>query len=382
MSLLGIDVGTTACKVAAFSTSGQMLAFASLEYEVRTGERGRAELDAVEVYRGIKEAIRQVVAGCGSDPVTALAVSSMGEAMAPVSDGREILGPSILNFDERGQEFLPGLRQVLPDEELYRINGNRLGNHYGLTKLLWVKEHERKLYARAAHWLLWGSLVPFMLGAEPVVDFSLANRMLLFDLEAADWSPDLIGRVGLDRDKLARPVPAGTRIGTISPQIARELGLGPRVAIVAGAHDQCANALGCGVIEPGTAVYGMGTFVCITPVFERRRDPYLMIERGLNTEHHAVPGRFVSFIYNQGGSAVHWFRDTFAAEEARAARTEGRDGYDALFAEMPEGPSPVIALSDFAGGKGAFEGLTLATTRGEILKAIVEGTTLDLKCRV
>ena len=64
-----------------------------------------------------------------------------------------------------------------------------------------------------------------------------------------------------------------------------------------------------------------------------------MIERGLNTEHHAAPGAYVSFIYNQGGSLVKWFRDTFAARDRDAARAAGRDIYAELIGEMPAGPS-------------------------------------------
>ncbi|NIV37056.1 MAG: hypothetical protein GWN58_48790, partial [Anaerolineae bacterium] len=75
-----------------------------------------------------------------------------------------MLGPSILNFDARGEEYLGSLGQVLADDHLYRINGNTLGNHYGLTKLLWIKEHQPDLYERADKFLLWGSFVPFMFG--------------------------------------------------------------------------------------------------------------------------------------------------------------------------------------------------------------------------
>jgi xylulokinase len=166
------------------------------------------------------------------------------------------------------------------------------------------------------------------------------------------------------------------------------LGLPPGVAIIAGAHDQCATAVGCGVIREGRAVYGMGTFLCITPVFRQRRDPVLMIERGLNTEHHAAPGRFASFIYNQGGSLVKWFRDTFAAAEHRQARAAGRDVYDDLFAELPLEPSGVVVLPHFAptgppafisDSCGVMAGLRLETPRGAILQGILEGTTFYLK---
>jgi len=59
--------------------------------------------------------------------------------------------------------------------------------------------------------------------------------------------------------------------------------------------------------------------------FDQRPDPAVMLERGLNTEHHAVPGQYVSFLYNQGGSMVKWFRNTFAAAEHQQARATGQD---------------------------------------------------------
>jgi xylulokinase len=387
MSLLGIDVGTTGCKAAVFSREGQQLASAYEEYDNLRPKPGWAELDAVEVWGKVKATVRRVTSYAASDPIEALAVSSLGEAMVPVTADRRVLGPSILNFDVRGEEYLGRLGSLLPDDRLYRINGNTLGNHYGLTKLLWIKEHQPDLYERADKFLLWGSFVPFMFGAEPVLDYSLANRTLLFDLDRQAWSEELLQLSGLDLVKLPDTALSGTVIGTVSDDVAAELGLPTNVSIVTGAHDQCANAVGCGVIHEGQAVYGMGTFMCITPVFSEQREPGVMIERGVNTEHHAVPGKFVSFIYNQGGSLVKWFRDTFAAAEHRYAEQAGRDVYGDLFAEIPEGVSPTVVLPHFAttgppefvsDSSGVIAGLRLETSRGDILKGIVEGVTYYL----
>jgi xylulokinase len=388
MSLLGIDVGTTGCKAAVFSAEGHLLASAYEEYDVQRPRPGWAELDAVEVWTKVKRMISQVVSSSASDPVKALAVSSLGEAMVAVTEDRQVLGPSILNFDGRGEEYLESLSRTLSNEHLYRINGNTLGNHYGLTKLMWIKEHEPHLYRQAHKFLLWGSFVSFMLGADPVVDYSLANRTLLFNIDQEAWSEELLALAGLDRSRLPDAVPSSTVIGTVSKRVAGELGLPPNVYVVTGAHDQCANAVGCGVIKEGRAVYGMGTFICITPVFSQRREPAVMIERGLNTEHHAVPGKYVSFIYNQGGSLVKWFRDTFAAAEHRQAEEAGRDVYPDLLAEIPEGPSGIMVLPHFtttgppefiSDSGGVMAGLRLETSRGDILKGILEGTTFYLK---
>ncbi len=388
MSLLGIDVGTTGCKAAVFSEEGQLLASAYEEYDVHRPQPGWAELDAAEVWEKVKRTIRAAVSHTARDAVRALAVSSLGEAMVPVTADRQILGPSIVaNFDMRGEEYIERLRGVLTDESFYRINGNTPGINYGLPKLMWIKEHQSDLYRQAHKFLLWGSFVPFMLGAEPVVDFSLVNRTLLFDIGQEAWSDEILELAKLDRAKLPDTAPSGTVVGTVSERVADDLGLPSDVSIVTGAHDQCATAVGCGVIEEGQAVYSMGTFMCITPVFGQRRQPAVMIERGLNTEHHAVPGKYVSFIYNQGGSLVKWFRDTFAAAEHRQAQETGGDIYAQLIAEIPERPGVVVLPHFTITGPPAFisdscgviAGLRLETSRGDILRGILEGITFYLK---
>ncbi len=389
MSFLGIDVGTTGCKAARFTTEGEMLAAAYREYDVQHPRPGWAELDSAQVWQSVQATIREVMgAARPAPPVRALAVSSLAESVVPVSADRRILGPSLLNFDSRGEEYVAQLGGRLEPERLYRINGNTLGNHYTLTKLMWIKAHQPALYAQTYRFLHWTSFVAFMLGAEPAVDYSMANRSLLFDINTESWSGELLTAAGLDAEKLAPPVPSTAVIGTVAPGVAAELGLPAGVQIISGGHDQCVNAIGCGVLHPGQAAYGMGTYHCIAPVFTERRAPDIMIARGLNTEHHAAPGRYMTFIYNQGGALVKWFRNTFAAaEHARAAQT-GESIYPALLDEMPPDPSSVVVLPHFmttgppefiASSSGVITGLRLETTRGDILKGVIEGILYSLK---
>jgi len=93
-------------------------------------------------------------------------------------------------------------------------------------------------------------------------------------------------------------------------------------------------------------------------------------------EHHVLPGLYLSFLYNQSGSLVKWFRDTFAAD----LRSE--DIYAALMDEMPDAPARLLVLPHFemtgapdfiTDSAGVIAGLRTSTQRGEILKAIIEG---------
>lgn len=391
MSLLGIDVGTTGYKVSAFSQNGDLLASAYEEYDIERRNPGWAELDPVKVWGMLQASLSEIAPQTQSDPVKALCVSSLGEAMVPVAKDRRILGPSLLNFDVRGEEYLEALSGALPNPYLYHINGNTLGNHYSLTKLKWIRDYQTEVYESAFKFLHWASFIAYMMGADPGVDYSLANRTLLFDLDRECWSEELLERADLSAEKLPDPIPSGRIIGAISDRMAHATGLPRDTPIVSGAHDQCANAVGCGVIGAGSAVYGMGTYICITPVFERRHEAGRMIERGLNTEHHAVPGKFVSFIYNQGGALVKWHRDTFASQDHEQAEQQGRDVYRDLFSELPTDRSSVIVLPHFTAtgpprfiddSRGLIIGLTLETRRGDILKGIIEGATFYLKACV
>ncbi|NQT57621.1 MAG: hypothetical protein HQ557_01435 [Bacteroidetes bacterium] len=384
MSFLGIDLGTTGCKAVLFNASGKSLSSAYREYEIIHDAPGHAELDALQVWTQVKGLIRECASG-SIDTVEAISVSSLGEAIVPVSRDRTPIANSLLNFDRRGSDLLPELRQYITDEELYTVNGNPLAPNYGLTKLFWYKKNQPALYAQTYKFLLWGSYILYMLGAEPVVDYALANRTLVLDIEKEEWNTALLNKMGFTQEKLPELAEAGTVCGKVLPELADELGFSSSPLLVVGTHDQCANALGCGVLEQGTAMYGMGTFHCIVSVANQRGDISGMLTRGLNTEHHAVPGQWVSFIYNQGGILLKWFRDTFALGVNEFSEV---NIYEHLMHEMPAGPSPVSVLPHFTTTgppyfiektSGNISGLTIDTTRGDVCKGLLEGIAFYLK---
>lgn len=382
MSLLGIDLGTTGCKAGVFGLDGSCIAHAYREYNMIHPQPGWSELDSTDVWQKTLAVIAEGVAKCGTDPVTALSVSAFGEAFVPVSKDRKLLDNSILCVDDRGQEHVDRLVAAFGRERFYKINPNLPGPHYSLPKLLWLRENRPETYQQADYFLLWSDLVAFLLGGDPVTNNSHANRTLLFDLDQNDWSDELLDWSGIPRGKLGRVVSGGTVIGTVSSSMSDALGLPKEVQIVCGGHDQCCNALGCGGISAGQAVYGLGSFDCIIPIFKKPPDTLSMFRAGLNIEHHILPDLYVAFIFNQAGLLAKWFRDTFAAD---TVPPPGTDIYSFLNCELPEEPTRLLVLPHFqppvsphyiSGTSGVIAGLTTSTRRGEILKAILECTAL------
>lgn len=380
-----MDIGTTGCKTVVYSTDGKLLANAYREYPVLHKQPGWAELDSKAVWNLVCETLGEVSTACHDDPIQSISASSLGEAMTPVTADRKILDHSILCMDTRGKEYADQLLGKISQHDFYAINPNLVGPAYSMPKLRWIKDHNTAIYNEADWFLTWGDFVSFMLGGNAVICAPLAARTLLFDLKNSDWSHELLKLCALEdlTDKLPPVVPAGQITGTVSPHVADKLGLAHDVKLVAGGHDQCCNALGAGVAQAGQAVYGIGTFECITPVFNDIPNQDVMLRAGLCIEDHVLPGKYVTFIYNQGGSLVKWFRDTFAKEMAQ----EVDDIYERLCDEMPEKPTTLFTLPYFeptgppnyvSDGPGGIVGLKSTTTRGDILKSIMESVTYYL----
>ena len=389
MSLLGLDIGITGVKATAFSSEGKVLSHAYREYHMLSPEKGWLELNSQTVWERIKMVVSEIAFKTKKDPIKAFSVSSFAEAVTPVSKDRKILGNCIIGFEDRGKEYIPQIEQKIGAEKLFEITGNILGHIYTAPKLMWLKENRTDLYDQAYKFLFWEDLVFYLLGCEPVTDYSIANRSLLFDIRSGSWSDELCRAMSLDKEKFASPVPSGTVVGTISDSAASELGFPRGVKAVAGGHDQCCTALGAGITKEGIAAYGIGTVICITSVFSKIPDINIMRKNGLNIEHHTVPGLFVSLLYNfTGGSALKWFRDTFGEKEKILAAEKGKDAYEMLLDKIPESPTDLLFLPHLAhtgpplfesNSSGVLAGLSLHTNREEILKSILEGVTYYFK---
>jgi len=389
MSLLGIDVGTTGTKAVAFDHAGHPLASAYKEYPLYSRQRGWMEVDPHEVAAAVKHVIGAVAAKTKSDPISALSVSAMGEAAVPVARDGRYLAHVQVSLDERTAAYPDWWRERIDTAEVFRISGHEIYSIYTLPRTQWIKQHWPEVYRDTWKFLCFQEFVFYLLGAEPITDYSQAARTMGFDVRKKEWSERLFSIAGLDVEKFPKAAQSGTIVGKVSPKVAGELGLPPGVTCVTGGHDQPCNALGAGILTGGSAVYGTGTVDCITPAFDGFVDSKEFIENNLACYPHTVPGKFCSVAYNStGGNLLKWYRDTFAAEERRIAEREGVDPYELILRDLPDGPSPVMVLPHFTvtgtpwfdtNSRGAILGLKLTTSRQEIVKAIIEGTTFEMK---
>lgn len=385
MSLMGIDVGTTGCKVVAFDESGAVLAQAGREYPLLNPNPGWYELDPAQVWSYISECLRAVNAQLRHDPVTALSLSSQGEAMVPLAKDGTILANSPISSDTRNAKQTAEMEAALGTERIFKLTGQPMSTIYTLPKILWWRDNAPEILDRTWKYLCYVDYVAYKLGVEPVIDYSMAARTLAFDYRTEDWSEELLAAGHVRRDQLARPLPSGEIIGEIPGNLADELGFRGSVQVVTGGHDQPAGALGAGVLQPGTAMLAIGTTEALVAVTEKPRRQ--MLDHHVPCYHHAAPGHFIALSGNQtGGRLLRWYRDELGAAERAIADETDRDVYEVIIGQIDDAPGDMVLLPYFVGSgalhndpsaTGVILGLSFDSSRADIVRAILEGLTYE-----
>jgi xylulokinase len=379
MSLLGVEVGAAGCRALAISLDGVPLAQAYHEYAPPSGAGSGLGLDGHQVWRAAREVLTEIAAQTRHDPIRALSTAALGEILLPLSADGQAWEHTPGGTDLHSSDCPARMESLLGAQRLFDLTGTLPTQAHVLSRLCELRDHKPALFAGAGHFTFSGGLLSYLLGGNSTCDYSLAGGTLLFDMHTKTWSRELLAAANLPADILPALAPAGTPVGIVSSAVARELGLPPNVRLFLGGHQACCAALGAGVVHSGQALYNMGPHILVVPAFDAIPLTSLLLSQGLNMVHHVVPGLLVSMVPGpSGGEALRWFTDTLAPLEKRAAQKRGAYVYDELLAEMPLDPTPLLALPHLdPPSAGALLGLNLATTRGEIVKSLLEGMTFD-----
>jgi len=392
LSYLGLDIGTTGCKAGVFDGDGRLLSLAYREYPLLAPQRGWAEIDSGQVCESCLAVIQEAADACRRDPVAAMGISCQGEAFTPVAADGRLLANGMVSSDTRAATIVATWSRQFGDRRLYEFTGHTPHPMFTLYKLLWLRDHRPEVWHAAARFYCFEELVQSRLGLEPAISWPMAGRTMLFNVRSHRWQEEILADVGLDASRLAPPVASGTVVGTISPQIARRLGLAGSVPVVAGGHDQPCGALGAGIAEPGRAMYATGTVECICPAFDRPIFAENLFQSNLCTYDYTLPGMYTTVAFSlTGGNLLRWFRDQWSPEEVREAALARSDVYALILRGLAPEPTELLVLPYFtpsgtpyfdADVPGAILGLRLSTTRGEVLRALLEGVALEMRLNV
>jgi xylulokinase len=394
--LLGIDAGTTSLKAALCDPDGRILAQASQEYPTayprpnsQKAAGSWAEQNPHDWWRALCAATPQVIAAAGADPraIAGVGVSGQAPSLVAVNRAGEPLRPALIWLDRRADAQCAWLHERVGAEAIASVNGGRIDPYYLAPKLLWFKQHEPELYRQTHAVLQANGYLVHRLCAAFCMDVSNGPLTSFFDSRNTRYDESLVSAMGLDLARMPAVRTCAEVVGEVTAEAAAATGLAAGTPVIAGMCDGTAAGLEAGLLRVGDAVEMTGQSTVLLICSDQ---PYL--GQDLIPLVHAVPGRYlvVGALVATGG-ALRWFRDQLGEVERLAAGLLDVDAFELLSQEAgrsPAGANGVIFLPYMFGerspiwdsaARGVFFGLSLATRRADLVRAIMEGAAFGLR---
>jgi xylulokinase len=381
VSLVGIDVGSSAVKAAAYRAGGGLLAQAAEDVPSRHPAPGAAEIDGAGVWAGVVRVVRRIAADerVRRDPPIALAVSASGREGFPARADGSPLGQCLRTADARrpATELAAALER--PAEQWISDCGHVPDYMDPTNRILWWSEQSPATMARARWFLGWHEQASLHLAGRPTIDPALASGFGIFDLATNSWSAQRVSALGIDPRVLPEVVSWATPLGRIRPKAAAQLDLPPTCTFVTGSWDGSCAAVGAGVVDAGSALVAAGTWESVVAPLQRPRLRQVAARRLALTPQPSTPGRALWARSPNGTSVLDW-----------ALGITGIKLTELEAALHPAGsePSPVLMVPHLSGAPGPWQqvpgttgsalGLTLATSGADLVRAALEGIAIEL----
>ena len=381
--VLGIDVGTTSTKVVLADPAAGVVAQASESVALSSPRPGWAEADPARWWANLSALVPAVLTAAYAvtgisvtvNDIAAVATTGMVPAVIPVDKAGRPLRGAILQNDARATAEIRELAAALPDLDFVARTGSALTQQSVGPTLLWLARHEPDAWASTVSVLGSYDWLATRLGAAPQVERNWALESGLFEL-----GPDgaltplhpvrdaLASLAGIKPEVVPPVADPGTVIGEVSRGAAAETGLRPGTPIVAGGADHVLSAYAAGLANPGDWLVKLGGAGDILVV-----SGHPLVDERLYLDAHPVAGLWLpNGCMATSGSLIRWFQSVSGGAPVAELEAEA----------IAATPAELVCLPYFLGEKsplhdpdlrGAFLGLHLGHTRGDMYRAILEG---------
>ena len=377
-SFIGIDLGTSAVKLSLVDEKGTILREVSREYRLYFPQPGWSEQEPADWWAACLDGMKELLAGEDASSVAGIGCGGQMHGLVALDENDSVIRRAILWNDGRTQEEVDYLNNVIGRDRLSALTANIAFAGFTAPKILWMKKHEPENFARIRKIMLPKDYINFMLTGVHCCDFSDASGMLLLDVQHKRWSQEMLDICGISESQMPRLFESFEPVGTVKPEIAAPLGLGPDVIVVAGAGDNAAAAVGTGVVGNGGCNISLGTSGTIFISSDRFGvDP----NNALHAFAHADGGYHLMGCMLSAASCNKWLCDEilkttdYAAEQAGITdEALGRNHVFFLPYLMGE-RSPINDVN----ARGTFVGMTMDTTRTDLVQAVLEGVAFAIR---
>jgi xylulokinase len=380
MNTLGLDLGTSELKALVMGADGAVLATARAPLAWRQPRPGWAEQDAADWWQATVAACAQLQTSVPQAlaAVRAIGLSGQMHGATLLDAADRVLRPCMLWNDTRSAAQCEALTHECP--RLHDIAGNLAMPGFTAPKLAWVREHEPETFKRVATVLLPKDWLRLQLTGTKVSDMSDAAGTLWLDVAKRDWSDALLAATGLTRAHMPSLVEGHEVSGHLTADAARELGLMAGIAVVGGAGDNAASAIGIGAVKAGDSFVSLGTSGVLFSVTDQHRPN---VGEAVHAFCHALPGVWHQMaVMLSAASSLSWVtRATGHADEGElltkvAALSAAERNAAPIFLPYLSGER---TPHNNAAASGVFLGLRNPHEAAHLAYAVIEGVSFGLR---
>ncbi len=388
--ILGLDIGTSGCKVLALDESGHILGTVIEEYPLYSPQPGWSEQNPEDWWQGVVTGIQKVIKKLSGQKICAIGLSGQMHGMVPLDADQKVVRNAILWNDQRTGKQCDEITKLAGGlDSLLSFTNNRMLTGFTGGKILWMKENELENYNKTKIILNPKDYIRFKLSGEYITEVSDASGTGLFNVKERKWAAGLIEKIGLRRDLFPRVVESTAAAGTVSREAAELTGIPEGTVISGGGGDAVISTTGLGLIKPGRVGITLGTSGVVAmglPVY--MENPNGLLQVSCNN----APGTYHAMgVTLSAAGSYQWFRNALGEFEAEQGKALGKSAFyllDQKAQETAPGSDGLIFLPYLTGERapvndpaatGAFLGVTARHGKGHFARAVMEGVAFSLK---
>ena len=376
MLYIGVDLGTSAVKLLLMDSEGKIQNIVSKEYPLYFPHPGWSEQKPEDWYEQTMAGIKELLKDFDKSQVAGISFGGQMHGLVILDEKDEVIRPAILWNDGRTSEECDYLNNVIGKDKLSEYTANISFTGFTAPKILWVKNKEPENFAKICKIMLPKDYIAYKLTGVHCTDVSDASGMLIFDVKNRCWSKEMCDICGVKEEQLAKIFESYETVGTVLPEIAKELGISENVKVAAGAGDNAAAAVGTGTVGDGMCNISLGTSGTIFISSNKFGvDKYNALHAFAHADgHYHLMGCMLS-----AASCNKWWMDDII----------GTNDYGAEQKEITKlGENHVYFLPYLMGersphnnpnARGTFIGMTMDTTRADMTQAVLEGVAFALR---
>jgi xylulokinase len=367
--LLGIDIGTSGCKVLLIDENGAVLRQASAEYPLSVPQPLWSEQNPEDWWAAVQNCLAEI----GEPNPDAIGLTGQMHGSVFLDADDNVVRPAILWNDQRTAAECEEIDAAVGRARVREITGNPPLTGFQLPKILWLRNNELSSFQRVRSVLLPKDYIRLKLTGDRVSEVSDASGTGIFDVPNRRWSEEMFAALELDPGLFPRVVESDKVTGTTTEGHAVAAG----IPVVGGGGDQAAGAVGTGTVDAGIISVSLGTSGV---VFSSLTAPQVDPDGAVHTFCHANRAWHAMGVMLSCGGALRWARDVLfpglsyddiaALAETAPVGADGLTFVPYLTGERSPHNDPTA--------RAAFAGLTLAHGRGHLARAVFEGVTFGL----